>query len=138
MGWYQVTKCINGRSYLYLQMTYREGAKVKTKNKYLGPANGGFGAGPANLPTASQYPKLEKPAGRIKVQKIRRLKSRTRAFINKQAAKRRFEQDALANLDELRDARCSGAPTSELKATDKMYRNAYRIIFRRRLKLRKK
>ena len=36
MGWHQVMKRINGRSYLYLQMTYRDGGKVKTKNKYLG------------------------------------------------------------------------------------------------------
>lgn len=34
-------------------MTYRDGGRVKTKNKYLGPASGGFGRGaPANLPTA--------------------------------------------------------------------------------------
>ena len=38
MAWYQVIKTINGRKYLYLQTTYRENGKVKTKNKYLGPA----------------------------------------------------------------------------------------------------
>lgn len=55
MGWYQVVKTINGRQYLYLQMTYRQGGKVKTKNKYLGPASGGFGTGaPASLPIASE------------------------------------------------------------------------------------
>lgn len=54
MPWYQVIKTINGRKYLYLQMTYRDGGKVKTKNKYLGPASGGFGAGaPLNLPRAT-------------------------------------------------------------------------------------
>ena len=31
-----MTKKINGRYYLYLQVTYREGGKVKTKNKYYG------------------------------------------------------------------------------------------------------
>ena len=55
MSWYQVVKTINGRKYLYLQMTYREGRKVKTKNKYIGPATGGFGGGaPAVLPTATE------------------------------------------------------------------------------------
>jgi len=56
MGWYTVTKKINGHYYLYLQMTYRECGKVKTKNKYLGPAHGSaqaFGSGaPPNLPIA--------------------------------------------------------------------------------------
>lgn len=57
MSWYTVTKRIKGRSYLYLQMTYRVGGKVKTKNKYLGPAvadRGSFGVGaPASLPIAA-------------------------------------------------------------------------------------
>jgi hypothetical protein len=40
VGWYTVRKRINGRYYLYLQMTYRSGGKVKTKNKYIGPVDG--------------------------------------------------------------------------------------------------
>lgn len=56
MSWYTVVKTIKGRRYLYLQMTYRAGGKVRTKNKYLGPASArgasfGFGA-PSNLPLA--------------------------------------------------------------------------------------
>jgi hypothetical protein len=39
MSWYQVTKTINGRKYLYWQKTYRVGSSVKTLNKYIGPAN---------------------------------------------------------------------------------------------------
>lgn len=75
MGWYTVTKTINGRKYLYLQMTYREGRKVRTKNKYLGPATGGFGGGaPANLPTASMLPgkqrAINRPSGVLKVSKF--------------------------------------------------------------------
>jgi hypothetical protein len=46
-----VIKTINGRQYLYLQMTYRDGRRVRTLNQYIGPATGGFGAGPSNLPT---------------------------------------------------------------------------------------
>src|SRR4051794_30611635 len=38
MGWYRVTKTIKGHKYLYEQQTYREGGKVKTRNRYLGPA----------------------------------------------------------------------------------------------------
>ena len=41
MPWYTVIKTINGHQYLYLQTTYREGGKVKTKNKYLGRADDG-------------------------------------------------------------------------------------------------
>ena len=41
MEWYQVTKTIRGRKYLYWQKTYRVGSSVKTLNKYIGPgANG--------------------------------------------------------------------------------------------------
>jgi hypothetical protein len=39
MPWYKVIKTIRGRGYLYWQMTYREKGKVKTRNKYIGPAN---------------------------------------------------------------------------------------------------
>ena len=41
MPWYTVIKTIKGHQYLYLQTTYREGGKVKTKNKYLGRADDG-------------------------------------------------------------------------------------------------
>ena len=44
MGWYAVTKKINGRAYLYRQRTWREGGKVKCQNVYLGPA-GDYGKG---------------------------------------------------------------------------------------------
>ena len=37
-SWYKVVKRIKGRPYLYWQKTWREGGKVKTKNKYVGPA----------------------------------------------------------------------------------------------------
>jgi hypothetical protein len=38
MRWYRVTKTINGRKYLYWQRTKRIGRRVKTENKYIGPA----------------------------------------------------------------------------------------------------
>jgi hypothetical protein len=38
MDWYKVVKTINGRKYLYLQKTYRDGGSVKTLNRYIGPA----------------------------------------------------------------------------------------------------
>ena len=71
MGWYTVTKRINGHYYLYLQMTYRENGKVKTKNKYLGPVRGGtFGFGaPANLPTAENRTVTTTPKKRTKREK---------------------------------------------------------------------
>lgn len=36
-NWYQVTKKIGGRSYLYRQRSWREGGKVKTQCQCLGP-----------------------------------------------------------------------------------------------------
>jgi hypothetical protein len=72
MSWYTVTKTIKGRRYLYLQMTYRVGGKVKTKNKYLGPAHSAgasFAVGaPVELPTAEPVPKppSRKPAAIVR------------------------------------------------------------------------
>lgn len=40
-SWYRVTKTISGRKYDYWQRTYRVGKSVKTKNKYIGPSDGG-------------------------------------------------------------------------------------------------
>jgi len=36
MKWYQVTKKIAGKSYIYRQRTYREGGKVRTQSQYVG------------------------------------------------------------------------------------------------------
>src|SRR5690349_6324961 len=43
-GWYPVVKIIMGHKYLYAQQTYREGGRVRTRNRYLGRADGGGGA----------------------------------------------------------------------------------------------
>ncbi len=40
MGWYQVVKTIKGHHYEYLQRTWREGKRVRTENRYIGPADG--------------------------------------------------------------------------------------------------
>jgi antirestriction protein ArdC len=40
MEWYIVVKTINGRRYRYWQKTWREGKRVRTANKYIGPAGG--------------------------------------------------------------------------------------------------
>ena len=37
MKWYTVTKSIKGRPYLYRQRTYRQGGKVRTESRYIGP-----------------------------------------------------------------------------------------------------
>ena len=37
-GWYRVFKTIKGNRYAYLQQTYREGGRVRTRNRYLGRA----------------------------------------------------------------------------------------------------
>ena len=38
---YEVIKTISGRQYRYLQETYRESGRVRTRNTYLGPIDGG-------------------------------------------------------------------------------------------------
>jgi hypothetical protein len=38
--WYRVVKTIKGHSYLYEQQTYREAGRVRTRNRYIGPAGG--------------------------------------------------------------------------------------------------
>jgi len=42
---YEVIKTISGRQYRYLQETYREGGRVRTRNSYLGPVDGGVRRG---------------------------------------------------------------------------------------------
>src|SRR3954466_1196904 len=44
-NWYRVVKTIKGHRYVYLQQTYREGSRVRTRNRYLGPAGGDLGGG---------------------------------------------------------------------------------------------
>jgi hypothetical protein len=38
VGWYTVVKTIKGHRYEYLQRTWREGKKVRTESRYIGPA----------------------------------------------------------------------------------------------------
>src|SRR5437868_6913915 len=50
--WYRVVKTIKGHRYVYVQQTYREGGRVRTRNRYIGPAADGAvgvtGAGSAS------------------------------------------------------------------------------------------
>jgi hypothetical protein len=41
MGWYQVIKTVKGHRYEYLQRSWREGKKVRTESRYIGPASDG-------------------------------------------------------------------------------------------------
>ena len=50
MDWYVVIKTINGHRYFYMQKTHRVGARVRTINKYLGPAGEGAAGAPTQLP----------------------------------------------------------------------------------------
>jgi hypothetical protein len=70
MKWYQVTKTINGRRYLYWQKTYRVGSSVLTLNKYIGPANNpprmpSVGAVMQNLPEVHKELRSQYDAGTI-------------------------------------------------------------------------
>jgi hypothetical protein len=42
-SWYRVVKTIKGHRYLYEQRTWREGKRVRTENRYLGPVDGRSG-----------------------------------------------------------------------------------------------
>jgi len=70
MKWYQVTKTINGRRYLYWQKTYRAGGSVKTLNKYIGPANNpprmpSLRAAMQNLPQSHRDLRVQYDAGKL-------------------------------------------------------------------------
>lgn len=39
MDWYRVIKTIRGRRYVYLQKTWRAGARVRCQSRYMGPAS---------------------------------------------------------------------------------------------------
>jgi len=57
MPWYRIIKTVKGRSYAYLQRSYRVGGSVRTESKYLGPV-GSAGDTSANIPhdaTAAGY-----------------------------------------------------------------------------------
>ena len=136
MGWYQVVKTINGRKYLYLQMTYREGGKVKTKNKYLGRANGSsrsFAHGPAHIPTASEYPKVEKPAGGLKVDKIRRLKPLSRRAQAREKAHQPLREEIERNLSLIKELKKVGFTDeiSAIREQNKYLRRSFKQIFDR-------
>ncbi len=38
VGWYRVVKTIKGHRYIYEQRTWREGKRVRTQSRYVGPA----------------------------------------------------------------------------------------------------
>src|SRR4051794_13835408 len=70
MKWYQVTKTINGRQYLYWQKTYRVGGSVKTLNRYIGPSHNplrmrSLAAQMADLPEAHKKLRAEYDAGKM-------------------------------------------------------------------------
>lgn len=80
MSWYTVTKTIKGRQYLYLQMTYREGGRVRTQNKYLGPVSGGMRSkGSARLPRVKPAPYINK-AFRDRHAELKRMNASAEAF----------------------------------------------------------
>jgi hypothetical protein len=52
MGWYRVIKTVKGHRYEYLQRTWREGKKVRTESRYIGPSDEAAGTRP---PRASDF-----------------------------------------------------------------------------------
>jgi hypothetical protein len=53
MGWYHVVKTVKGHRYLYLQRSWREGTRVRTESRYVGPVSGDGGQG--RPPRASDF-----------------------------------------------------------------------------------
>ena len=50
MNWYVVIKTINGHRYFYSQKTYRDGDRVRTVNKYIGPVGKAASGAPIQFP----------------------------------------------------------------------------------------
>ena len=65
MGWYTVVKTIKGHRYIYQQRTWREGKKVRTESRYVGPADG------ADLPPNTKLPLQAKEATEPTAPRIR-------------------------------------------------------------------
>lgn len=59
---YKVVKKINGRLYEYWQRTYRQGGKVKTENRYIGPVSNTRGGCITNV--TNQAPASAVPSAR--------------------------------------------------------------------------
>src|SRR5262245_5740887 len=56
MGWYRVTKKVNGRLYDYWQCTYRVGKSVRTENRYIGPSHKGASTTVTSSATPAREP----------------------------------------------------------------------------------
>lgn len=62
MGWYRVIKTVKGLRYAYLQRSWREGKRVRTESRYLGPASGEGRKGGSPDPTSTdQAPVITTP-----------------------------------------------------------------------------
>ena len=84
-------------------------------------------------------PKPTKPAVGLRIDRIRRLKPRARAFLNRQAAKHRLKKEAEANLDLMLAMRREGREIpGELRENDRLYRFTHRRAFGTILAVRKK
>lgn len=66
MEWYRVIKTIKGHQYAYEQRTWREGGRVRTENRYLGPV--GDGGSGQDQPPAPLSPAPGKPEPRSRPQ----------------------------------------------------------------------
>jgi hypothetical protein len=71
MKWYQVTKTIKGRRYLYWQRTERHGKQVKTFNKYIGPTGSGRNV-PASSSIAATPSTLDQEMHNFNLRQMRR------------------------------------------------------------------
>jgi hypothetical protein len=61
MGWNRIIKTVKGHQYAYLQRSFRSGSGVCTESQYIGPVDGGGGAGAAPLSVSSPLAEATEP-----------------------------------------------------------------------------
>ena len=104
MGWYRVVKTIKGHRYVYEQRTWREGKRVRTENRYIGPEGGdGRAAGGSSVTTTAPLPIFSGQAWRADTGLL--IKGKTALEVVE------FEEQELGNTDDFKHL------SAELRAT---------------------
>lgn len=153
MSWYQITKTVKGRRYLYRQRSFRVAGKVRTESVYLGPADGGVAvtsagnegsipikaAAPSPEPviTTSNFPPIERSSSFARRTDLsQRALEREEERVRKQMAKQGLPTDGLPPLYLMEGTRVGRRVNRRghfVQAAAKGQRNAFKRAYREAL-----
>lgn len=94
MHWYRVVKTIKGHRYVYLQRTWREGKRVRTESRYVGPAGEAAGEGSGAIPGLPGLPAFTGAAWRAETGLLVRGKTALEVV--------EFEESELGNVEDFK------------------------------------